>query len=128
MTVANRYRGDVSLVIGGERLTLRLMLAALAEIEDAFSAQNLSDLGARFSAGGLKARDLVAILGAAARGGGSTLKDREIAALVPAAELPMVAQAVADLLARTFGEAEANRPLPGSRPGRRRRRPFPGAT
>ena len=124
--MANRYRGDVSLVLGGERLTLRLTLAALAEIEDAFGAQNLSDLGARFAAGGLKARDLVAILGAAARGGGSLLEDHAIAARVPATELPRVAKAVADLLARTFGEGDADRPFAGTAAGRGRRRPSRG--
>jgi len=125
--MANRYRGDVSLVLGGERLTLRLTLVALAEIEDAFGAQNLSDLGARFAAGGLTARDLISILGAAARGGGSRLEDHDIDARVPAAELPAVAKAVADLLARTFGEGEGERPFAQRAPGRGRRHPSPGA-
>jgi hypothetical protein len=103
--MANRHRGEVTLALGTETLTLRLTLGALAALEDAFSVPDLSALGTRLESGRLSARDLVAILGVAARGGGSSLDDEAIAALVPASDLPQVAEALALLFARTFGEA-----------------------
>jgi hypothetical protein len=109
--MANRHRGEVSLALGGETLTLRLTLGALAELEDAFAVADLGALGTRLEGGRLSARDLVAILGAAARGGGSRLDDAQIAGLVPAGALPEVAQALGLLFARTFGEAP-NPPMP----------------
>ena len=112
--MANRHRGEVALALGGETLTLRLTLGALAALEDAFAVSDLSALGSRLENGRLSARDLVTILGVAARGGGSRLDDDSIAGLVPAGEVPRVAEALGLLFTRTFGEAP-NPPQPQSR-------------
>lgn len=103
--MANRHRGDVDLTIQGETLTLRLTLGALAEIETSFGAPDLATLGERLSQGQLSASDLIRILGAAARGGGHTLSDRDFAASVSAADIPACVTALGALLTLTFGDA-----------------------
>ncbi|WP_244472635.1 GTA-gp10 family protein, partial [Methylobacterium sp. Leaf89] len=63
--MANRRRGEVALALGPERYTLCLTLGALAELEDALGAADLTELAARFGEGRLRSRDLIALLGAA---------------------------------------------------------------
>ena len=103
--MANHHRGDVDLTLDDGPLTLRLTLGALAEIEAALGAADLVALGERLQAGRLAARDLIPILGAAARGGGAALSDRDLAARIRAGDLPACIEAVTILFARTFGEA-----------------------
>lgn len=103
--MANRHRGDVDLDLGGEVLTLRLTLGALAEIEAAFGAADLSALGQRLASGRISASDIIKLLAAAARGGGHHLSDDEFARKVEAAHLPACVAAVAGLMQATFGEA-----------------------
>ena len=103
--MANRRRGEVPLVLGGERYTLCLTLGALAELEDAFAAGDLSDLAARFAGGRLGARDLIALLGAALRGGGHDLSDAAVARLPLSDGIAAVAAALGDALSAAFGEA-----------------------
>ena len=110
--MANRRRGEVALALGGERYTLCLTLGALAELEDAFSVEDLSALTARFASGRLSARDLVKILAVALRGGGHALTDAEVAALPLEGGLEPLAGALADLLVQTFGAAAPNPPAP----------------
>jgi hypothetical protein len=66
---ANRRRSEIEAVIDGEQRILCLMLDALAELETAFSADNLVGLAERFSRGQLKAADMIRIIGAGLRGG-----------------------------------------------------------
>jgi hypothetical protein len=103
--MANRHRGEVDLRLGEEALTLRLTLGALAEIEAAFGASDLVALGERLQSGRLSARDLIPILGAAARGGGQRMSDSDLAARIGVSDLPACAAAVGELFALTFGEA-----------------------
>ena len=104
--MANARRGEVAVTLGGRPLTLCLTLGALAEIETAFGVDGLAGLGARFEAGRLSARDLVSVLGAAARGGGERVGDEDIAALPVAGGLEAYARAVASLFAATFGQGD----------------------
>lgn len=103
--MANRHRGDVDLDLGGDQMPLRLTLGALAEIEAVFGATGLVDLGERLKLGQIGARDLIVILGAAARGAGGTLSDRAFANQVTAAAVPACVDALAQLFAQTFGPA-----------------------
>lgn len=105
--MANARRGEIDVVLGEKPFRLCLTLGALAEIETAFGAKGLMALSERLAAGELSARDLVAMIGAAARGGGSDVADEEIAALPVAGGLDPFVQAVAALIAITFGEVEA---------------------
>jgi hypothetical protein len=104
--MANRRRGEVPLVFGGERYTLCLTLGALAELEDAFQAGDVTGLAGRFSAGRLSARDVILLLGAALRGGGHDLDDAAVARLPLAGDFSAVAAAVGEALVAAFGEGE----------------------
>ncbi len=99
---ANRRRGEVEAVIGGERRILCLTLGALAELETAFGAESLADLGQRFAAGRLKAADLMRILGAGLRGGGNRLRDEDLAEMTVEGGIAGAAAVVRDLLVVTF--------------------------
>jgi hypothetical protein len=108
--MANRIRGAVPLDLGGRRYTLCLTLGALAELEDLLGAGDLTGLAARFSAGRLSARDLIALLAVALRGGGHDLDDAAVARLPLAGGLEAVTAALGAVLAAAFGEAPANPP------------------
>lgn len=107
----NRRRGEVALALGDTRYTLCLTLGALAELEDAFGATDLTALAERFSTGRLSSRDLLIILASGLRGGGHTLSDAEVANLPLADGIAPVAGAIADLLVAAFG-TEASAPNP----------------
>jgi len=109
--MGNPHRGDVTIELAGRRLTLRLTLGALAEIEEALAAPGLAALGERLS-GGLRTSDIIALAGAAVRGGGADLSDEAFAAMVPASDLPRLADALALLMERTFGEPAGADPFP----------------
>ncbi len=103
---ANRRRGEVEAVIDGERRILCLTLGALAELETAFSVDDLTGLAARFSSGRLKAADMIRIIGAGLRGGGNLLTDDEVAAMGVEGGLSTYASIVGDLLTATFAGEE----------------------
>jgi hypothetical protein len=75
---ANARRGEVEAMIDGERRILCLTLGALAELETAFGVDNIADLAARFAGGRIGAADMIAILGAALRGGGNRVEDEDV--------------------------------------------------
>jgi hypothetical protein len=104
---ANRRRGEIEAEIDGERRILCLTLGALAELETAFAVDDLAGLAARFSAGRLKAADMIRIIGAGLRGGGNLLSDDDVAAMSVDGGVVTYAGIVGDLLMATFaGHAE----------------------
>ena len=107
--MANRHRGEIEAEIGGARRRLVLTLGALAELEDAFGADDLVALTERFGAGRMKARDLTRIIGAGLRGAGEAISDEEVARLSIEGGAPGYVRIAAALLAATFGADE--RPL-----------------
>ena len=111
MTMANRRRGEVAAILAGRPRTLCLTLGALAELEDAFAVDDLGALAARFGSGRLSSRDIVRLVGAGLRGAGEPIADAEIRAW-PAADLAPMAEAVASLLAATFGPGDGPDPPP----------------
>jgi hypothetical protein len=110
--MANRRRGEVPLELGGQRYTLCLTLGALAELEDTLRAGDLAGLAERFGAGRLATRDLIALLGAALRGGGHAIDDEGVARLPLAGGLDALAEALGEALAAAFGEAHPENPPP----------------
>ena len=74
----NLHRGEIEAEIGGVRRRLVLTLGALAELEAAFGADDLTALAERFGAGRLSARDLIRIIGAGLRGAGEAISDDEV--------------------------------------------------
>jgi hypothetical protein len=104
--MANKYRGEIHAEIGGEVRRLVLTLGALAELEDAFGAEDLVALTERFGSGRLKARDLTRIIGAGLRGAGKAVSDDEVAQLAVEGGAQGYVRIAAELIAATFGEAQ----------------------
>jgi len=102
--MANRYRGEIDAEIGGARRRLVLTLGALAELEDAFGADDLVALAERFGSGRLKARDLIRIIAAGLRGAGEGVSDDEVAAMEVDGGAQGYVRIAADLMNATFGE------------------------
>ena len=102
--MANKHRGEIEAELGGVRRTLVLTLGALAELEDAFGADDLVALTERFGIGRLKARDLIRIIGAGLRGAGEAVSDDEVAAFVIDGGAQGYVRIAAALVAATFGE------------------------
>ncbi|MGB8039922.1 MAG: gene transfer agent family protein [Pseudolabrys sp.] len=103
--MANRHRGEIEAEIGGARRRLVLTLGALAELEDAFGADDLVALTERFGAGRMKARDLTRIIGAGLRGAGESVGDDDVAAMAIDGGAQGYVRVAAALIAATFGEA-----------------------
>ncbi|WP_204114645.1 gene transfer agent family protein [Shimia biformata] len=102
--MANPHRGEVALVIDGQRHVMKLTLGALAELEAGLDSDSLVALITRFEEGRIGSRDVLALIVAGLRGGGW----RGTAGDLTAAEIeggPLAAaRAAAQLLARAFGE------------------------
>lgn len=107
----NARRGEIAVNFGGREWRCCLTLAALAEIETHFGVADLTALGEKLAAGRLSARDLAAIIAAAARGGGESVSASDIAAL-PADNLPALFEAVLKLFAMAFPAEENIAPNP----------------
>jgi hypothetical protein len=105
--MANRHRGEIEAEIGGVRRRLVLTLGALAELEDAFGADDLVALTERFGAGRLKARDLTRIIGAGLRGAGEAVSDADVAAMAAEGGAQGYVRIAAELIAVTFSTDEA---------------------
>lgn len=78
--MANPYRGEVEIIVGGERHVMRLTLGALCELEQALDT-GIPALVERFETGAFRAKDLIALLGAGLRGGGAAITDAELSAM-----------------------------------------------
>ncbi|RWX76156.1 gene transfer agent family protein [Neorhizobium lilium] len=103
---ANRRRGEVEALIDGQCRILCLTLGALAELETAFAAGDLAGLAARFSSGGLKAADMIRIIGAGLRGAGNLISDDDVAAACFDEGVAGCARTVGELLSATFAPAD----------------------
>lgn len=100
--MANRWRGDVTVVIGGKRHIARLTLGALAELEETLAEPSLVALVERFEGNTFSSRDVLALLGAGLRGGGSDLNaDKLLRAQIEGGPMA-AAKAAAELLARAL--------------------------
>lgn len=104
--MANRHRGEIEAELGGTRRTLVLTLGALAELEDAFGADDLGALTERFGTGRLKARDLTRIIAAGLRGAGEAVSDEQVAAMAVDGGAQGYVRIAAALIAATFGDVE----------------------
>ncbi len=100
--MANRWRGDVVVVVDGKRCVARLTLGALAELEEGLNEASLVGLVERFEASRFASRDVVALLGAGLRGGGCKFSDAQIAQANIEGGPMAAAKAAAELLARAF--------------------------
>ncbi|WP_193141638.1 MULTISPECIES: gene transfer agent family protein [unclassified Meridianimarinicoccus] len=100
--MANPWRGEVALTIDGQARVLRLTLGALAELEAELDSGSLLDLVGRFESGAFSSRDVLALIVAGLRGGGSDLDPRDLLRAEIDGGPLAAAQAAALLLARAF--------------------------
>lgn len=104
--MVNKYRGEVGAVLDGRPWTLCLTLGALAELEAAFAADDLTKLLQRFSAAQLSAQDMIRIICAGLRGGGHDVTLEDVAEMRADGGATGFARIVAELLSVTFGVTE----------------------
>ncbi len=69
--MANPFRGEVEISLNGEVYLMRLTLGVLAELEAKLSSDSLMALVERFETGAFSARDLIELLKAGLKGGGT---------------------------------------------------------
>ena len=100
--MANPWRGDVALVIDGQRYVARLTLGALAELEEQLAEGSLLELVERFEGNCFSTRDVVALLQAGLRGGGADVDPAQVLNGEIKGGALAAAQAAAQLLARAF--------------------------
>ena len=98
----NPQRGDAAIRIGGETRTMRLTLGALAALEARLDARGLVGLAERFESGAFGAADLIAVIAAGLRGGGSPVTEEEVAQMTFDGGAIDAAAAVTRLLAVSF--------------------------
>ena len=106
--IANRRRGEISAELDGRPHRLCLTLGALAALEAAYAADDLSALVARFASGKLSATDLMRVVGAGLRGAGMAIADEEVGAMTTAGGATGFVAIVAELLAVTFGGGDGD--------------------
>ena len=109
---ANARRGEVCATLDGREHRLCLTLGALAELENAFAAEDLGALVARFSTGKLSAADMIRIIGAGLRGAGASVSDDEVGRMRCADGIAGLARIVSELLTATFGGPAAGAGTP----------------
>ena len=97
-TSINKVRGDVALMLDGERYALRLTFGALAEIEAGLGVASLGELAVRLRT--LSAADMVVVLEALLRGAGDHEASRRVRGL--RAEASEVAAAIAAAFREAF--------------------------
>ncbi len=102
----NSARGEIEAALDGRKYRLCLTLGALAELETAFGAASLAELLARFNGERLSATDMIRILGAGLRAGGTAISDAEVAAMQAEGGAAGFARIVARLLTASFGNGE----------------------
>lgn len=105
--MANETRGDTILTVGGEPKVLRVTLGALAEMEAAFGANDLTSLAARLA--NPAAGDLLIILRALLKGGGCDVTENALAR----ADLDIKAAIAAIAHAFALSGLSANGETPG---------------
>jgi len=101
--MANKRRGEIDAILDGRSYTLCLTLGALAELEQAFDANDILSLAERFERGRISAGEALKILAAGLKGGGYTLTIDEIAEMRADGGAAGYVRIVAELLAATFG-------------------------
>jgi hypothetical protein len=100
--MANPHAGEVGLTVDGERLSLKLTLGALAELEAELEAGTLVELVERFEAGRFSTRDVLALIVAGLRGGGWRGTARDLLSAEIEGGPVEAARAAGMLLARAF--------------------------
>ncbi len=104
--MANPYRGEAELRINGQVYCLRLTLGALVELEQVLKSTGLVSLVERFENNAFSASDLLALLAAGLRGGGSDLSVEDLSKAEIEGGAMQAARVAARLLALSFAGPE----------------------
>ncbi|MEQ8825478.1 MAG: gene transfer agent family protein [Filomicrobium sp.] len=129
--MANRHRGEINASLNGKEYRLCLTLGALAELEDAFGADDMVALAQRFEQGRMRANDAVRIIGAGLRGAGNDIRDEDVRSMQADGGAGGYIDIVARLLRATFADGEeADAPRDSAEPHEVETAPgpFPGKT
>lgn len=133
--MANRHRGEISATLDGKAYRLCLTLGALAELEDAFGADDMIALAQRFEQGRMRANDAVRIIGAGLRGAGHDINDEAVRDMQAEGGAGGYIDIVARLLRATFADEDADIETPPPAADERKASevenkssPFPGTT
>ncbi len=100
--MANAHRGEIEAVLDGKPFTLCLTLGALAELEHAFGGEDMLSVAARFESGRIRAEDAIRVIGAALRGAGNEISDKQVAGMSIDGGAAGYVRIVAELLNATF--------------------------
>ncbi|GHC09907.1 hypothetical protein GCM10007291_02830 [Gemmobacter nanjingensis] len=106
--MANPFAGEVVVTLEGVPHVAKLTLGTLAELEMTLGEDTLVNLVARFEAGRISSRDVLALLVAGLRGGGWQGRAEDLRTVEIGGGPVGAARAAAELLARAFalpGEA-----------------------
>jgi hypothetical protein len=98
VTVANRYRGEATLEVGGERLLLRPTFGALVAAEEELGS--LFELVERAAAGALKLNEIAALFDHLSRGRAEALSRERIGEAVVEKGLVRVTPVLKQVLAQ----------------------------
>ena len=79
--MTNRHRGEIEAKLDGKTYRLCLTLGALAELEDAFGADDMVALARRFEEGRIRSSDAMKVIAAGLRGGGHDVDAEAVAAM-----------------------------------------------
>jgi len=100
--MGNPWRGEVDLVLNGERKSMRLTLGALAELEAEIGAGGLLELVQRFESGAVTSRDIASVIVAGLRGGGASVTASDMLTAEIEGGPLAASKAAAQLLVRAF--------------------------
>lgn len=100
--MANPWAGEVALVIDGEPRVLKLTLGALAELEAELREDSLVSMVERFESGMCSSRDVLSLIVAGLRGGGSRVTASDLLSADIEGGPIAATRAAAELLARAF--------------------------
>ncbi|MBU2582777.1 MAG: gene transfer agent family protein [Alphaproteobacteria bacterium] len=127
--MANRHRGEIEARLDGKSYRLCLTLGALAELEDAFGADDMVALARRFEEGRIRSRDAMKIIAAGLRGGGHAIDDEAVAEMRADNGAAGYVDIVARLLRATFSAGDAGQHITSVEAGESASPgPFPGTT
>lgn len=100
--MVNPFAGEVVVHLDGKPQLAKLTLGALAELEAALGEDSLVSLAARFEAGRVSSRDVLALIVAGLRGGGWQGSAEDLRSVDVGGGPVGAARVAAELLARAF--------------------------
>ncbi len=100
--MGNPWAGEVTLVLDGTSIDLKMTLGALAELESALEGETVLELIERFEAGRFSTRDVLALIVAGLRGGGWQGRSADLLSVEIEGGVLAATKAAAQLLARAF--------------------------